>query len=150
MLETLINDAQSLNRSLQIALKDAQTANAEANQLAASARIHKNKLDAKEIELNERERSLKQCEDPIHAAANAREIKSENKALAAQIEEEKQDLAKQKREFAADMAKQRTDLKLAQDEVANTRENFKKQAEALKEKENKFEAKLKELGLKIA
>jgi len=149
-MKDLLIKAQGLVDDLNRELSEAKQANAEANQAAASARILKNSLDAQSIELADREISLAQGEKPIKAAVEARRISGENVLLSGKIEESRQDLENKKREFAADIAKQRADLKLEQDEVANTRANFKVQADALKDKEKKLEEKLKALGLKLA
>ena len=139
MTDNILKLAQALHDELVKELTEAKKATAEANQSAAAARIIKNSLDAKGIELAEREKALKLCEDPVHAAENARQIKADNNAEAAKIESEKQDLAKQKKDFASEMIAGRNKLAEAQAETAAAKENFKKQEAICKEKEAKLD-----------
>jgi len=149
-MKDLLIKAQGLVDDLNTEVQSAKEKNAEANQLAASARIQKNKLDAKEIDISNREREVAAGEKPGKSVAEASRIKAENAVLATKIEESKQDFERKKKDFTVEVARERAELNKAQAELNNTRENFKIQAEALAEKEKKLETKLKELGLKLA
>lgn len=143
MLENLIKQAQDLVASLNKELDEARKRNAEANQMAASSRIEKNRLSTLEIDIKKREEALEQGERPVKAAEEARRIQSENAALSMKLNEERSEFEDKKREFGKYEAQQRQELNKRLEEADRLREELKALRDEFKEKV----AKAKEIAL---
>jgi len=149
-MKDLLIKAQGLVDDLNSELAQAREKTAEANQTSAAARIVKNQLDVKLLDVEKREQALASSEKPGKQLEEASRIKAENAKLATEVYEAKDKLEKERSSFRSEMAAAKASIKKDQEELANTRENFRVKADALGAREKKFEAKLKELGLKVA
>ena len=76
-MEALLNTAQQLNKDLQLAVKEARDAKAEANTLSAAARTQKDSLDLLSRDLIQREQAVSAIEDSIALLNNAKQAISE-------------------------------------------------------------------------
>lgn len=137
-LETIINEAQELNRHLQIAIKDTRDAKAEANNTAASNRKFKESLDSFAKELEEREKAVKDIENAVDLFNQAKSAKAEADLQSAKISQEWEELKVAKAKHASECQAERNDIE-------QKRELYNRGAEENKITKEKLDEKLKKL-----